>query len=822
MPIRMSGMISGMDTEALVSAMVSTYVSKKEKYQKAQTKLSYKQEAWKSLNTKVYSMYSSISSLRFSSAYNMKKTTVSDATKATITAGSDAINGTQSLQIKQLARSGYITGAKLASGTTADTTLASLGYTGDDTTITIKTASGTKDIAVGKNTKISEVVDAMNKAGVKASFDAGNGRLFISSANTGTANDFALTAADGNGLKALSTLGVLVRSNATDEVYKANAAYALGTMGTDASGNVVSYFELNADGSIKYDTDGKAVVRAGVTYSASETQKAIQEILEKLANAYDNNSKIAAEKKELEAKIAYTDAKNAVNDVLIKDGGDRLVQLLKTANQDKVYVGPDGQTYTGRNEVKDADGNITGYHYYNTSPQKYNGTILDMEDESKPHLDVTVDNKIDLASEEIEKIAKDMGLITTTTEKAEDGTESEKKDTSALDTLKKQLNTVLAVDENATYTDADKAAYMLTAEQKAAAKTRIEEIAKETETNNQTIAANDYWDVKDYSAYYENGMLSTDKLSALAATITDKITTAKEIVTGETSITYNQGATRVDAQDAIISLNDAEFTSDTNTFNINGLTIKALATTGAGETLSINTDTDTQGLYDKIKDFLTQYNEIINEITGLYNADSAKGYEPLTDDEKESMSESEIEKWETKIKDAILRKDSTLGTIQSTMTNAMMQTYTINGQTYSLASFGIQTLGYLNASKNENYAYHIDGDSEDSVTAGRTDKLMSALTNDPDTVIDFMKQLTSGLYSALDKQMKGTNLRSTYTIYNDKQMAKEYSNYTTTIKQWEEKIQDYEDRYYSQFSKMESSLAKLQSSTSSLTSLFGN
>ena len=47
MPIRMSGMISGMDTEALVSAMVSTYVAKKEKYQKAQTKLSYKQEAWK-------------------------------------------------------------------------------------------------------------------------------------------------------------------------------------------------------------------------------------------------------------------------------------------------------------------------------------------------------------------------------------------------------------------------------------------------------------------------------------------------------------------------------------------------------------------------------------------------------------------------------------------------------------------------------------------------------------------------------------------------------------------------------------------------------
>ncbi len=79
------------------------------------------------------------------------------------------------------------------------------------------------------------------------------------------------------------------------------------------------------------------------------------------------------------------------------------------------------------------------------------------------------------------------------------------------------------------------------------------------------------------------------------------------------------------------------------------------------------------------------------------------------------------------------------------------------------------------------------GDSEDTATSGKTDKLMTALENDPDSVIDFMKQLTSGLYTALDKQMKGTNLRSTYTIYNDKQMASEYSNYTTLIKQWEKR-----------------------------------
>ena len=69
--IRMSGMVSGIDTEAIVQAMVSTHVAKKEKYQKAQTKLEWKQDAFKSLNTKVNSLYNKISNLRFSSAYNM-------------------------------------------------------------------------------------------------------------------------------------------------------------------------------------------------------------------------------------------------------------------------------------------------------------------------------------------------------------------------------------------------------------------------------------------------------------------------------------------------------------------------------------------------------------------------------------------------------------------------------------------------------------------------------------------------------------------------------------------------------------------------------
>ena len=69
--------------------------------------------------------------------------------------------------------------------------------------------------------------------------------------------------------------------------------------------------------------------------------------------------------------------------------------------------------------------------------------------------------------------------------------------------------------------------------------------------------------------------------------------------------------------------------------------------------------------------------------------------------------------------------------------------------------------------------------------------------------------------------MKSTTLSSAYVVYNDKQMAREYSDYTTTIAKWEQKIADMEDSYYKKFAAMESALAKLQSSSSSLGTLLG-
>ena len=79
MAIRITGMYSGLDTESIINELASAQSAKKNKLVKAQTKLSWKQDAWKSLNTKLYDFYRKLDDLRLQSSYMKKKTTVSNS-----------------------------------------------------------------------------------------------------------------------------------------------------------------------------------------------------------------------------------------------------------------------------------------------------------------------------------------------------------------------------------------------------------------------------------------------------------------------------------------------------------------------------------------------------------------------------------------------------------------------------------------------------------------------------------------------------------------------------------------------------------------------
>ena len=246
-------------------------------------------------------------------------------------------------------------------------------------------------------------------------------------------------------------------------------------------------------------------------------------------------------------------------------------------------------------------------------------------------------------------------------------------------------------------------------------------------------------------------------------------------------------ANKIDAQNAKITLNDTEYESNTNVFSINGLTITAMKETA--ENVVVTTKDDVDGIYDMIKSFLKDYNSIINEMDKLYNADSAKGYEPLTDDEKDAMSDSEVEKYEQKIKDALLRRDSNLSTVSSALKEIMAGSVEVNGKNMYLSDFGIETLSYFTAAENEKNAYHINGDADDSSTSGNADKLKSMISSDPDTVVSFFSGLFKNLYtkmSDLSKSVEG--YRSYGNFYDDKKMKSDYDDYTSKIKDLEDKL----------------------------------
>ena len=508
MPIRITGLNSGLDTESIISALVSSYSYKTDKYKKAQTKLSWKQDAWTELNSKIYSLYKNVGNMKLSSTYNMKTATVSNSTKVSITAGAEAANGSYSVQVTKLATSDYTTGAKLSEDITSSTKISDIT---NATTLKLTVGGEPKEIQITEETTIQSLMSELRtKAGVNANFDAKNGRIFISSKQTGETNRIVF-----------------------DET----------------------------------DADSKAIWDA----------------------------------------LGLTESKGAVHNV----GSDA-----------EIWV--NGAKYASDNNTFSVNG-----------------------------MTITA-----------------TGITTTATDTNNDG-----------------------------------------------------------------------------------------------------------------QVTYDE-----------LSVNDA---------------------------VSVQVNTDVQGIYDKIKDFLSQYNSIINEMTALYNADSAKGYEPLTSEEKDAMSDSEVEKWEEKIKASLLRRDDTLSGLISSMKDTMSKGIEIGEETYHLSNFGIMTLPYLDAPKNEQHAYHIDGDEDDANTSGKADKLMAMLAEDPEKVTTFMTKLATNLYDTVHKKMQSTSLSSVYTVYNDKEMASEYSDYTTTIRKWQERLEQQEDYYYKKFAAMETALSKINSQTSSLSGFFG-
>ena len=696
MAMRMTGMMSGMDTESIIQELVAARRKKVDVKKKEQTRINWKQEIWKELNTKLKRLQSKyIANMRFSDAYSKKTTKVSNSNAVSIITGENAMNGVQTMTVDQLAKSGYLTGGKIeGSGVTALTKLSEIdpAYAGGGV-FTVKNGEKSVDIKVDQDTTISDVLNQIKEVGLNANFDAKQQRFYITAADSGAAGDFSFTASNAAGADAMKLLGLQTKIGSGEgEDNKSYAEYSL-------------YAKY-------YDNDADAV---------KTINQMIQKDIDSRTQAYLN------EYNSLQSSIDA--AQKSIDDINKKyaDAGETLKSVSDYEN-DLVTV------------------------------------TQEIDDYKKTH------------SESDPNYAKELQALH---EKSE-----------AIKAKKADAQTL--VDQQKNITDY---------------KARQDEISG---TNGYITIASD------------GTAAATDKLkNEIQKRYNDKAKFAADVINGTEPLGTGT-ATKVSGQDAKITLNGAEYTSNSNTFDINGLTITALDTTKAGEVITVTTQQDTDGIYDMVKNFLKEYNAIVNEMDKLYNADRAKGYEPLTDEEKEAMSEKDIEKWESKVKDSLLRRDDNLSTVNSALQSIMSSGFNVNGKTMYLYDFGIETLGYFQSSDNEKHAYHIAGDPDDEYTMNEADKLKGMISNDPDTVISFFSQLSRSLYEKMTDMSKSVDgYRSFGNFYDDKKMKSDYDSYTSKIKEMEAKVNEYEDKWYRKFSKMETALAKMQSNMSAVSSLLG-
>ena len=276
------------------------------------------------------------------------------------------------------------------------------------------------------------------------------------------------------------------------------------------------------------------------------------------------------------------------------------------------------------------------------------------------------------------------------------------------------------------------------------------------------------------------------------------------------------GMAVITGTDSEIVLNGATLTGSETTVNVNGLAIELKGLTN-GSTVSFSVSNDVDAVYDQIKSFISEYNSILEEMNNLYHAKSSRGYDPLTDEEKEAMTDEQIELWEGKIKDSLLRRDTTLGSLIDSMKSAMMSTVEVDGKTYALSSLGIMT----SKDYKEYGKLHIYGDEDDTTYADQADKLKKMLEEDPELATKIMTGITDKLYDTMQKKMGTSTISSALTFYNDKKMAKDMESYEESIADWEKKLKDIEDKYYKQFTAMEKAMAKLQASQSNFAAMLG-
>ena len=285
------------------------------------------------------------------------------------------------------------------------------------------------------------------------------------------------------------------------------------------------------------------------------------------------------------------------------------------------------------------------------------------------------------------------------------------------------------------------------------------------------------------------------------------------------SITLNGTFNKGSATDTPIlgsQLKGLDPDKDTTIFDLNG------------DDVTFSSKTDTDKIIDVVKTMVEDYNAIVSEVKKAYSdmplekSDGSR-YKPLTDEDKADMTESEIKAYEEKAKTGILFMDRDLSSLYSALRSAVAP----GGSDGSfLRSIGIKT------------SY------EDGLTTLSLDEnaLREALEQNPDQVKDaFTKSKENGAasdglmasiqkvtdrYAATTGATKGILIEKAGSKYSPSAALKntlleQMKDIDKQVDKWQAKMSDKVDYYTNKFTQLEMLIAHMNSQSSSLAGMMG-
>lgn len=820
-----SGLASGLDTESLIEGMVESYKQKITSLQQDRTKLQWQQEAYQSISNKLvefsrkYTSFTSTTNLLSNSFFNNSVITSTGGKYADLVTATGKSNSDISI----------LGVAQLASAARYQTTAASLGADG----VTAK----------GSSVDLSEKMLVSNMTGTLSISYNGNEEITVEFEETddlfdedGNLDmdkfqkvleeklaDQQLTDKNGDKVSAAELIDVEISTRGGVALKtKGDAVDGASVLVSGASGDfagVIRDLESVTDksGSFQIDMDAakatvdgtKAEYLSGKTFSVTLNGQTKKITLGKITGT-DNDAVVTALQEALNK--SFGDGRITVED---KDG---VITFSGLRQGDTFSV---SSSEAGVSEMLFGEGNSSVTNYLDVS--KSLGQLGGLEGDTLTFGGMQVKGTIKTVADKSEIVAKD------------DGTYTDKN------------GNLVDKDGNYLAKDGETPLYEFTMSVNGEDFTFTQDTALETVMN--SINSNAEAGVNVSYSKITNKFVFTAKDSGEAGRIEiggDLGTALFGTVDTSNKDTYTAG------QDAVfqakVNGQTQIFTRSENTFDMDGLTVTLEgvfnnADRGAdaqpiqssavdeglfveGEAVTFSTKTDTDTIVDAIKQMVEDYNAIVTEVKKAYSdmplqQSNGSQYEPLTSDDEEGMTDSEIEAYEEKAKTGILFMDSDLSSLYSSLRSAVVP----GGSDGSyLRSIGIQT------------SY------EDGLTTISLDEsaLREALENDLDGVRDaFTKSkengaATDGLMTSIQKvtdkyaattgAVKGILIEKAGSQYAptaalDNTMLNKMEEIDVEIEKWQDKMSDKVDYYTNKFTQLELLINQMNSQSSTLSGL---